>query len=108
MSFQRASFSVEIVACTSHCCRCYSNIRVMPIQNRGMFCCYCSGRVDGFGENGGDYCYTFISVMHTYFIAIKNIDTNDKTNSLESTDLQGLSEEHMVFFFYLFSKEIHL
>ena len=45
---------VEIVPCTCYCSRCYSNIRVSPMQNEGVFCCYCSGRDDGFGENGGD------------------------------------------------------
>ena len=25
------------------------------MQNKGVFCCYCSGRDDGFGENGGDF-----------------------------------------------------
>ena len=45
---------VEIVPCTCYCSRCYSNIQVSPMQNEGVFCCYCSGRDDGFGENGGD------------------------------------------------------
>ena len=45
---------VEIVPCTCYCSRCYSNIRVSPMQNEGVFCCYCSGRDDSFGENGGD------------------------------------------------------
>ena len=45
---------VEIVPCTCYSSRCYSNIRVSPMQNEGVFCCYCSGRDDGFGENGGD------------------------------------------------------
>ena len=48
---------VEIVPCTCYCSRCYSNIRVSPMQNEGMFCCYCSGRDDGFGENGGDFIF---------------------------------------------------
>ena len=44
---------VEIVPCTCYCCRCYSNIWVSPMQNEGVFCCYCSSRDNGFGENGG-------------------------------------------------------
>ena len=51
----------EIVPCTCYCSRCYSNIRVSPMQNEGVVCCYCSGRDDGFGENGGDIeCFTML------------------------------------------------
>ena len=52
--FKKLTSCVEIVPCTCYCSRCYSNIRVSPMQNEGMFCCYCSGGDDGFGENGGD------------------------------------------------------
>ena len=44
---------VEIVPCACYCSRCYSNTRVSPMQNEGVFCCYCSGRVDGFGGERG-------------------------------------------------------
>ena len=43
---------VEIDPCPCNCPRCYSNIRVSPMQNERVFCRYCSGRDDGFGENG--------------------------------------------------------
>ena len=46
---------VETVPCTCYCSRCYSYIWVSPMQNEGVFCRYCSGRDDGFGENGGDH-----------------------------------------------------
>ena len=47
-------FCVEIVPCTCYCSRCYSTIRVSPMQNEGVFCCYCSCRDYGLEENGGD------------------------------------------------------
>ena len=30
-----------------------------PMQNKGVFCCYCSGRDDGFGKIGGDFLAVF-------------------------------------------------
>ena len=52
--FKELISCVEIVPCTSYCSSGYTNIRVSPMKNEGVFCCYCSGRNDGFGENGGD------------------------------------------------------
>ena len=58
---QELIFCVEIVPCTCYCSRCYSNIRVSPMQNEGVFRCYCSGRDDGFGKNGETYMYQQMS-----------------------------------------------
>ena len=52
--FSKCKFYVEIVPCSCYCSRCYSNLRVLTMQNEGIFCCYCSGREDGFGHNDGD------------------------------------------------------
>ena len=53
--FKELISCVEIVPYTCYCSRYYSNIRVSPIKNERVFCCYCNGRDDGFGENGGDF-----------------------------------------------------
>ena len=34
------------------------------MQNEGVFCCYCSGRDDGFGENGVDFDFTALVTEH--------------------------------------------
>ena len=53
--FRELISRVEIVPCTCYCSRCYSNIPVLPMQNKWVFCCYCSGSDDSFGENRGDH-----------------------------------------------------
>ena len=54
MVIQRANFCLEIDPCTCYCSRCCSNIQVSAMQNLGLFCCYCSGKDDDFGEKCRD------------------------------------------------------
>ena len=48
--FKKQIFCGEILRCTCYCSRCFSNTRVLPMQNERVFCCYCGGRDDGFGR----------------------------------------------------------
>ena len=62
------------------------------MQNEGVFCCYCSGKDDEFGENGGDieiaYGFQILTRLQTSYSEEILSQRRRKKSTKQRTDSQ--------------------